>query len=60
MKRKLILNRKLSEYELFEQNKYFGNKINSIKPTIKSHTTFKSKYNHTHTNNNYYSKNKCI
>ena len=36
MKRQLILNRKLYELDLIEQNKYLGNKINSIKPVVKS------------------------
>jgi hypothetical protein len=36
MKKQLILNRKLYELDLLEQNKYLGNKINSMKPVIKS------------------------
>lgn len=36
MKRQLCLNRKLQEFDLFEQNKYLGNKINSMKPSVKS------------------------
>ena len=34
MKRQLCLNRKLYELELFEQNKYLGDKINSLKSII--------------------------
>lgn len=36
MKRQLCLNRKLYEMDLLDQNKYLGNKINSIKPAINS------------------------
>lgn len=36
MKRQLCLNRKLYEMDLLDQNKYLGNKIDSIKPAINS------------------------
>ena len=36
MKRQLCLNRKLYQMDLLDQNKYLGNKINSIKPAINS------------------------
>jgi hypothetical protein len=36
MKRQLCLNRKLYEMDLVDQNKYLGNKIDSIKPAINS------------------------
>jgi hypothetical protein len=34
MKRQLYLNRRLYELDLFEQNKYLGERINTIKPAI--------------------------
>lgn len=34
MKRQLFLNRRLYELDLFEQNKYLGERINTIKPAI--------------------------
>jgi hypothetical protein len=39
----------MREYDVNEQNKYLGNKINSMKPSVKSSPTIKSKYN---SNNN--------
>jgi hypothetical protein len=49
MKRLIFVNRKMREYDVNEQNKYLGNKINSMKPSVKSSPTIKSKYN---SNNN--------
>ena len=34
MKRQLFLNRRLYELDLFEQNKFLGERINTIKPSI--------------------------
>ena len=45
MKRPLFVNRTMREYDLNEQNKYLGNKINTIKSTVKSSTVFKYKNN---------------
>ena len=36
MKRQLCLNRKLYQKDLFDQNRYLGNKIDAIKPAINS------------------------
>ena len=36
MKRLLCPNRKLYQIELLKQNKYLGNKIDSVKPVIKT------------------------
>jgi hypothetical protein len=60
MKRNLILNRILYEYDLKEQNKYLDNKINTIKPAIKSPASFKIKNNITEINNNKFANNKSI
>ena len=46
MKRQLCLNRKLYELELFEQNKYLGDKINSIKSIINTNITNSSLRNY--------------
>ena len=42
MKKTLCLNKKLYKINIFEQNKYLGNKLNSMKPTIK--TNFQNIY----------------
>ena len=42
MKKPLCLNKKLYKINIFEQNKYLGNKLNSIKPVIK--TNFQNIY----------------
>ena len=39
MKRQLILNKRLYEKDLNEQNLYLGNKINTVKPTLKLNYT---------------------
>lgn len=42
MKKPLCLNKKLYKIDIFEQNKYLGSKLNSMKPIIK--TNFQNIY----------------